>query len=120
MVSTNLTFLLLVIVSAGLTEAFMEGFMDGFNRDFSEKMKAMQTELNSNMAKLNQTMVNMKLRLDAISKMTASDLAMRVHSNESESIFNLGGCFCKNLNCECCGFIDVLSKDQGTVNYCQN
>ncbi len=107
-----------VSVDAMSLNVFGEGANLGFNfnsfsqqmKELSEKMVNMQIEMEKNLKQMEVDRTDMTNKIETYQMMDARNLTLRIQPNGTESIYNFGGCFCKDLECECCGLIDELSE----------
>jgi hypothetical protein len=91
-------------------------FMQGFNEDmkkFNQHMEMVKDEMNKVAVKMKHDKQVLETRIEEIQSMNATDLTkmIRVNETDSVSVYNFGGCYCMNLECECCGIVDKLSEE---------
>lgn len=103
-------------------DAFEDGFEDGsfmkgFNAEmkkFNEHMELVKDEMAKGLAKIEHDSEVLANRIEEIQAMNATNLTKKISvngSDDSVSVYNFGGCYCVDLECECCGLVDQLSEE---------
>ncbi len=107
MISTR-TIILLVALIVVSTDAMSFDF-----DSFSKQMAKMAEDLKKMGEKMTNESIEMTKDMENFEKMDARNLTLKIQQNDT--MVYLGGCFCKNFECECCGFIDQLSENSSKI-----
>lgn len=79
-------------------------------KELSDKMENLQNEMQENLQQMEVEKSEMSKKMEEYQLLDERNLTVRIQPNGTDSVYNFGGCFCKNFKCECCGLVDELSE----------